>query len=114
VQTAAGILISNMISAGKLDDTECFAEATHDYLRDVRNEINPLSEDVAKGACNLADVINRQRRDLTNAARLAKESLDIRLLHTRNDTQALMIGQVAAAKSSGLLANISTTQGELG
>jgi tetratricopeptide (TPR) repeat protein len=114
VQKASGILISNMISAGKLVDAERFAEATYDYLRDVRNEINPLSEDVAKGAYNLADVIYRQRGDLTNAARLAKESLDIRLLHTGNDIQALMIGQVAAAKSSGLLANILTMQGELG
>eukprot|EP00596_Hydrurales_sp_CCMP1899_P007459 CAMPEP_0119051712 /NCGR_PEP_ID=MMETSP1177-20130426/73245_1 /TAXON_ID=2985 /ORGANISM="Ochromonas sp, Strain CCMP1899" /LENGTH=183 /DNA_ID=CAMNT_0007031023 /DNA_START=659 /DNA_END=1208 /DNA_ORIENTATION=+ len=78
VQEAAGALIECLMHKGDLYNSERFAEATLDSLKDPANGLDQLSEEVAYGYYNLANVIHQQEGDLVKAEMLARESLRIR------------------------------------
>jgi hypothetical protein len=78
VQEAAGLLIQCLMETGNFFDAERYAEVTYSNLRDRKNGINQESEEVAQGAYNLADIIQRQGEDFKKAERLAREALRIR------------------------------------
>jgi tetratricopeptide (TPR) repeat protein len=77
VQEAAGELIDILIKKGDLFDAERYAQVTYGNLRDKKNGMDPESEEIAKGAYNLAHVIYEQKGDLIKAEKLARESLRI-------------------------------------
>jgi tetratricopeptide (TPR) repeat protein len=85
VQRAAGTLIERLCREGDLYNVERFAEATLDSLKDPANKVDQQSKGVARGYYNLADVINRQKKDLVKAEMLARESLRIRTRIFHND-----------------------------
>jgi hypothetical protein len=85
VQEAAGILIDILIMKGDLYDAERYAQVTYGNLRDKKNGIDQNSKVVAQGALNLANVILRQKGDLTKAEELARESLRINTLTCGRD-----------------------------
>jgi hypothetical protein len=85
VQEAAEILINILIEKGDLFDAERYAQVTYGNLRDIKNEINQESDEVAVGAYNLADVIFKQNGDSIKAEELARESLRIRTLKYGSD-----------------------------
>jgi hypothetical protein len=99
VQEAAGFLIGYLIDKGDFQNAERFAEQTYANLRDVKNEMDPLDEEVDRGAYNLADVIYRQNGDMVKAEVLAREALRIRTLVCSSNFHSIGI-------SSDLLARI--------
>jgi tetratricopeptide (TPR) repeat protein len=107
VQVAAGKLISILIRNRDFHNALRFAEVTYSNLRDKKNGMDQEGGEIATGAYNLADVIYRQRGDLTKAEELARESLRIR---TRlNGSNCNSVGV-----SSLLLAHILRVQNNLG
>jgi tetratricopeptide (TPR) repeat protein len=107
VQDAAGALIECLMHNGDLYNAGRFAEATLDSLKDPANGLDQLSEKVAYGYHNLANVIHKQEGDLVKAEMLARESLRIRTFLYDND-------HVYVGFSCSLLAHILVSQGNLG
>jgi tetratricopeptide (TPR) repeat protein len=107
VQVAAGKLISILIRNGDFHDAERFAEVTYSNLRDKKNGMDQKGGEIATGAYNLADVIYRQRGDLTKAEELARESLRIRTRLNGSNHNSVGV-------SSLLLAHILRVQNNLG
>jgi tetratricopeptide (TPR) repeat protein len=107
VQKAAGALIECLMHNGDLYNAERFAAATLDSLKDPANGLDQLSEEVANGYYNLADVIHQQEGDLVKAEMLARESLRIRTRIHGND-------HVNGGLSCSFLARILVSQGNLG
>lgn len=106
VMSAAHTLIACLTHKGDLDDAVLFAQFTLDNLRDSANGLNQLSEAVAAGYYDLANVIFVQKKgNYVNAEKLIRESLRIRA-HNNN----LRSGHV----SVDLLASILSVQGKLG
>jgi hypothetical protein len=75
---------------------------TLDSLKDRNNGLDQQSEAVAKIYYDLANVIKVQRRDHVKAEKLARESLQIRVLINSN---SFLVGI-----ASGLLASILIRQ----
>jgi hypothetical protein len=83
VQEAAGVLISILIKKGEIFDAKRYAQVTYGNLRDKKNGTDQESEQIAKGAYNLADAFYQQKGDsstLLQAEELARESFRIRTL----------------------------------
>jgi tetratricopeptide (TPR) repeat protein len=107
VQKAAGTLIEYLTHKGDMYNSERFAQATLDSLKDPANKVDQQSEEVARGYYNLANVINQQKGDLVKAEMLARESLRILIQLFDNNHPHVGI-------SNGLLGNILQSQGNLG
>jgi hypothetical protein len=107
VQEAAGILIDILISKGDLYDAERYGQLIYGNLRDKKNRRGQESEEVAKGAYNLAKMIYRQKGDLVKAEELARESFGIRTKIYGSDDQIVSL-------SCDLLADILGAQGKFG
>jgi tetratricopeptide (TPR) repeat protein len=107
VQDAASTLIECLISKGDFYDAERFAQATLDSLKDPANGLDQQSGAVAKEHYDLGNVITEQEGDFVKAEMLVRESLRIRTrLHGADHTHVAM--------STGLLATILQSQGNLG
>jgi tetratricopeptide (TPR) repeat protein len=106
VQEVAGWLIDCLSKQGDFSNAERFAEQTYSNLRDIKNGMDQEGEQIAQGACNLANVIFRQDDgDLIKAEGLARESLRIRTrLHCSHSVGSSCI----------LLARLLKKQGEFG
>jgi len=83
-----------------------FAQTTLDSLKDLQNGLDQQSEAVAKGYCDLANVIFAQRGDMEKAEKLVRESLRIRVLINSNDG--------SLGHSISILASILRFRGKLG
>jgi tetratricopeptide (TPR) repeat protein len=107
VQKAAGALIECLIQKGDFYNAGRFAEATLDSLKDPANGLDQLSEEVAYGYYNLANVITEQKGDCVKAEMLARESLRIRTRVYGND-------HIIVGLSCDLLGHTLMSQGNLG
>jgi hypothetical protein len=108
VQSAASALIECLVAKDDFYDAERFAQATLDSLKDSANGLDQQSEAVAKGYYDLGNVISQQEGgDLLKAETLVRESFRIRTsLYDADHKQVAM--------STGLLASILRSQGNLG
>jgi hypothetical protein len=108
VQEAASLLIGCLIQKGDYLNAERYADQTYQNLKDVKNGVDQEGREVAMGAYDLADVIQRQDDgDLIKAEKLGRESLRIRAqLHGSDDADV--------GSGTHLLARILQKQGKLG
>jgi hypothetical protein len=65
VLEVVGILIRSLTKADNLFDAERYAEVTYMNLKDRNNGSELEGKEVAEGAYNLADVIYKQKGDLS-------------------------------------------------
>mmetsp|Transcript_11679 Transcript_11679/g.11322 ORF Transcript_11679/g.11322 Transcript_11679/m.11322 type:complete len:469 (+) Transcript_11679:96-1502(+) len=108
VQEAAGLLIDVLIMKGDLDKAETYAQQTYSNLKDKKNGIGQETEDVARGAFNLAEVIFKQQNgNWIKAEKLAREAISIRSCLVGNDHGIVGV-------SCNLLSKILRSQNKLG
>jgi hypothetical protein len=101
-------LIGCLINQGDLFNAERYAVQTYQNLKDIKNGMDQEGEEVAKGAYNLADVIQKQDDgDLVKAEKLARESLRI-------STQLHGSDHADVGPGALLLARILQKQGKFG